>query len=62
MKYKEFDVVELNDQNKATILKVDGNQYFVEVVNVYGIKVDNRYITDTEINQAIYSRKKERQR
>ncbi len=58
MKYKKFDVVELNDKNKATILKIEGNQYFAEVVNVYGITIDNKLISDNEISRVIHSRKR----
>ena len=42
MKIKIFDVVELKDNNRATILEIKGNKYFAEVVNAYGITVDKR--------------------
>lgn len=56
MKIKKFDVVELKDNNRATILETEKNQYFAEIVNSYGITVENRYITQDEIEKVIYSR------
>lgn len=56
MKIKKFDVVELRNNNRATILETDKNQYFAEIVNSYGITVENRYITQDEIEKVIYSR------
>lgn len=56
MKYKKFDVVELNDNNRATILNINGNKYFVEIVNAYGATVDKRIITEDEIRNIIYSK------
>jgi len=56
MKIKKFDVVELKDNNRATILETEKNQYFAEIVNSYGITVENRYITQEEIGKVIYSR------
>lgn len=58
MKYKKFDVVELNDKNRATILKVEENSYFVEIVNPYGITIDNKNITDSDISKVIYTKEK----
>lgn len=60
MKRKKFDVVELKDNNRATILNIDGSKYFAEIVNAYGVTVDKRIITDNEIIGTI--RLKERQR
>lgn len=60
MKIKRFDVVELRDGNRATILEINKNDYFVEIVNSYGITVDKKNITEDEINKVIYG--KERQR
>ena len=42
MKIKIFDVVELKDNNRGTILEIKGDKYFAEVVNAYGITVDKR--------------------
>ena len=61
MKIKRFDVVELNDRNRATIIDIkDKNEYFAEIVNAYGITVNKRIITENEINKVIYSREKVR--
>lgn len=57
MRYKRFDVVELNNGNRATILDVENNCYNVEIVNPYGITIDKKYITNTEIKQLIHSSK-----
>lgn len=56
MKIKKFDVVELKDNNRATILETEKNQYFAEIVNSYGITLENRYITQDDIEKVIYSR------
>lgn len=58
MRIKKFNVVELNNGNRATILDVLGNRYLAEIVNAYGITVDKKIINDNEINKIIYSREK----
>lgn len=55
MRYKRFDVVELNNGNRATILDVENNRYNVEIVNPYGITIDKTIIKDNEISKIIYS-------
>lgn len=61
MKIKRFNVVELNNNNRATILEIKNNkEYFVEIVNPYGITIENKTITDNDIKKVIYSREKER--
>lgn len=61
MKIKIFDVVELKDNNRATILEIKGNKYFAEVVNAYGITVDSRkQITRKDIVKIIDNKGKER--
>lgn len=61
MKVKRFNVVELKDNNRATILEIKGNnQYFAEIVNTCGITIDNRLITNDDINKVLYSREQER--
>ena len=58
MKIKKFDVVELKNNDRATILEVSGkNEYLAEIVNPYGITVDNKIITNDYINKIIYSNK-----
>ncbi len=61
MKIKRFNVVELNNNNRATILEIKNNkEYFAEIVNPYGITIENKIITDNDIKKVIYSREKER--
>lgn len=58
MKINKFNVVELNDNNRATILDIVGNKYLAEIVNAYGITIDKKIITENEIKRIIYSREK----
>lgn len=58
MKIKKFNVVELKNGNRATILEVLGSKYLAEIVNAYGITLDKKIITENEINKVIYSKKK----
>ena len=53
MKLKRFEVVELVNGNKATILDINNNQYYVEIVNDNGITIDNRAITEDEIKKVL---------
>ena len=53
MKLKKFEVVELVNGNKATILDTNNNQYYVEIVNDNGITIDNRAITEDEIKKVL---------
>lgn len=62
MKYKKFEVVELKDNTKATILEVRGSQYLAEIVNHFGVTVDNRLITNNDVRRILYSRKRSRER
>ncbi len=55
MKLKRFDVVELKDNNRATILEEKGNnEYFAEIVNPYGITLGNKIISSSKIDKIIY--------
>ncbi len=58
MKIRKFNVVELKNHNRATILQVLGSRYFAEIVNTYGITLDKRIIEENEINKVIYSKRK----
>lgn len=59
MKIKRFNVVELCNGNRATIIDIKGkSEYFAEIVNAYGFAVDKRIITDDEIKNIIYSKEK----
>lgn len=56
MKYKVFDVVELNNGSKATILDNSNNKYKAEIVNDKGIRQGMRNICDSDINRIIISK------
>lgn len=57
MKIKQFDVVELKDSNKATILEIyKGKKYYAEIVNNKGKTIDIKEITLKEINKIVYRR------
>ena len=60
MKLKIFDVVELNDKNRATILNIKNNEYWVEIVNSAGVSIGNRIITEKDINRIIIKKSKEK--
>lgn len=53
MKLKRFEVVELLNGNKATILDTNNNHYYAEIVNDKGITIDNRAITEDEIRKVL---------
>lgn len=58
MKIKKFDVVELNDKNKAVILAIyKRNKYYAEIVNDKGKTIDKREIEEWQINKVIYRKK-----
>lgn len=57
MRIKQFDVVELKDNNKAIIKsKKKRNSYLVELIN----EQETRIITNKDINNIVYSKEKER--
>lgn len=57
MKYKVFDVVELSNGNRATILEnIGGNRYKAEIVNEKGIKQETKEIDETEIAKPIITK------
>ncbi len=56
MKIKEFDVVELKNNMKATILKINNDDYFAEIVDAYGTTLDRRNIVQDEIKRIIYTK------
>lgn len=60
MKLKIFDVVELNNKNRATILNIKNNEYLVEVVNSAGVSIVNKIITEKDINRIIIKKSKEK--
>ena len=56
MKINKFDVVELNDKNKATILDIQDNKYLVEIVNDDGISLETRTIEYQDISKVIFKK------
>ena len=57
MKLKRFDVVELTNGNKATIMDIINNrEYFVEIVDSKGNTIDKKNITEDEIEKIVYSK------
>lgn len=54
MKYKRFNVVELNNGNKATILDVKNKNYYVEIVDSEGNRIDIKYVEENEIAKIIF--------
>ena len=56
MKYKQFDVVELNNGCKATVLKVNKNECLVEMVDSRGMTIGSQTITDEDIKQVLLSK------
>lgn len=56
MKLKIFDVVELKDGNKATILENGRNTYKAEIANNNGVRQEIRTINEIDINKVIISK------
>ena len=57
MKINRFDVVELNNKNKATIRNIQNDGYLVEEVDLNGNSLGYKTITDSDINKIIYTKK-----
>ena len=59
MKIKQFDVVELNNNQKAIIKKINkGRNYLIEIVSDDKTKIEQKTITEKDITKVIYSRNK----
>ena len=58
MKLKRFDVVELNNGNKATIFDIKNNELYGEIVNEKGITIEHRNINENEIKKVLISKDK----
>ena len=56
MKIKKFDVVELKNSNKATILDIKESKYVAEIVDANGKTIGIKEITESDINQVIYTK------
>ena len=58
MKMNRFDVVELYNGNKATILDVKDKEYYAEIVDREGNTIGYRNISDAEIKEILISKNK----
>ena len=56
MKYKKFEVVELNNKNKATILDIKDKCYLAEIVDENGNTLGFKSITDEDISNVIFAK------
>lgn len=57
MRFNIFDVIELKNGKKATILDNKNNIYKVEIVNDNGVRHGIKNITEIEVKKVIYSKK-----
>lgn len=56
MKIKKFDVVQLKDKNKATILTINkGRKYFAEIINQDGKTIEKKQIELKQIQKILYT-------
>ena len=53
MRYKQFDVVLLKNNKKATILGIEDSKYKAEIVDELGNRIEIRMIDDEEIECAV---------
>lgn len=60
MKIKKFDVVELVDDKKATILDVANNKCYAEIVDSNGQTIEYRNIKQEEIIKILFKKDRER--
>ena len=59
MKINKFDVVELNNGNKASILDIRNRDYYAEIVNPNnGSTIEHRMIKESEIKDIIFTKNK----
>lgn len=56
MVVNRFDVVELKDKNKATILNFQNNKYLVDVVSPDGKSLGIMEIDDNDIEKIIFAK------
>lgn len=57
MKIKKFDVIKLNNGNKATILDIiDKYTYFVEIVDDKGNTLDRKNINESDIKEVVFTK------
>lgn len=58
MKINQFDVVELKNKDRATILNISNNKYLSEIVNKMGERKEIKQITENDIFKVIYQKNK----
>ena len=59
MKIKQFDVVKLKNNKKAIIKKIyKRKKYLIEIINDEGTKIEQQIIRYKDIDDIIYSKKK----
>lgn len=56
MKYNQFDVVELNNGDKATVIAISDNGYKVDIVDEYGNRKEVKNIKQDEIKNIIFKK------
>ena len=56
MNFKVFDVIELQNGEKATIIEINKNTYKVQITDENGKVISIKAITENEINKVIYTK------
>ena len=56
MKYKEFDVVKLDNGNNATIVNIIKNKYQVAETNKDGVNIGIKIVPESNIEELIFSK------
>ena len=56
MKYKIFDVIELNNGNKATIVDIDKSELKIDVVDKNGISQGFENVNVKDIKKVIFAK------
>lgn len=52
-----FDVVELNNKDKAIIKSIDSNRYYAEIITDHNSVNQFRYLCSKEITKILYTKK-----
>lgn len=61
MKIKQFDVVKLKNNKKAIIKKIcKRKNYLIEIISNDRTKIEQKIITNKDIDDVIYSKKKDK--
>lgn len=61
MRIKQFDVVKLKNNKKAIIKKIyKRKNYLIEIISNDKMKIEQKIITYKDIDDVIYSRKKDK--